>query len=308
MFSKCVICSALLLCLSTHVRADVWGKVGGFVKNPGGTTRDESNREAQQLREARDRAAKEANEVARKLREARDRAAQEAAKVDNLRRQAQEAIARFEKLKKDTEHLETEYKKYEKLAKGNSADLRAEAYNQLRKSGVMGSNKESVKKEINSGLSVVLWAKEFDHAEEIKFGMALAASVASSNPGPALAYVKGFAIETKVEMLKQLKNAPDKIRKQFEAEFEKLLVTALDKAVNHGQLPVLTFGGASVKFGLATYNHWCNVRYETPELVPTSKILGVQLYEVRTHKKQINIPLPNTFQPYVKVEVKVAVR
>lgn len=39
---------------------------------------------------------------------------------------------RFEKMKKDADWLETDWKRYEKLIQGDSAPLRAEAYRQLR--------------------------------------------------------------------------------------------------------------------------------------------------------------------------------
>jgi len=268
----------------------------------------EADRIARQAREARERADREAREAAaraaRAAQEARDRVVREAARIDELRRQAQDTIKRFNELRRDAEKLRAEYRKYEELANVDSAQLRAEAYKQLQKSGAMGSNRQDVKDRLDRGLSLVLWAKEFDHVEEIKFATALSASAASGNPGPALAYVKKFAADTKATVLKNLKNAPKDAQRKVEREFEKLFVEALDKAVNKGKPLELRFEGVSVTVGLATYNHWCNVKYSFPELVKSSVVLGVQLYEVRMAKKEFRIPLPNTFQPYVRVAVK----
>lgn len=59
---------------------------------------------------------------------------------------------------------------------------------------------------------------------------------------------------------------------------------------------------------IATDNHWCTVKHQEPQLVETQKVLGVQLYEVRFKACEKKIPLPNTFQPYVRVQMKVSVR
>lgn len=275
----------------------------------------QAEEKARKLREERDRIAKQAEEAARKARETRDeamrraaelerQAREQAAKVEEFRRKAQEMIDRFNKLRRDAESIEAEYKKYEKLAQGDSAQLREEAYRQLRKSGVMGSNKTKIKAELEKGLSFVLWAKEFDHFEEIKFATALGASVASGNPGMALKYVEQFALESKKEVLKNLKRAPKEVQRKVEKEFEKLFVEALDKAVSKGRPIELNFEGVTLTVGLATYNHWSNVKYSWPELVKTTQMFGVQLYDIKLRNKENKIPLPNTFQPYVRLAVK----
>ena len=119
---------------------------------------------------------------------------------------------------------------------------------------------------------------------------------------------KGFALETKKIVLQHLKNAPKQLQQTVEREFETLLIAAIEKAVNQGRPPELRFGGVSVVVGLATYNHWCNVKFQWPELVPTANILGIQLYEIRMVKRDMRIPLPNTFQPYVQVRVNYSAR
>lgn len=299
---------------------------GGKVPNPLNDAKNQAEQEARRLREerdraartaeeqarrvreARDRAAREAEEVARKARETRERVAQEAAKVDELRRRAEAEVTRFKKIRQDVERAVAEYDRLQRLAGGDDARLRDEAYRQLRAAGVMGSNQAEVKKKIERGFGHTLWGKEFDHIEQQKFAMALAASAASGNPGPALAYVKQYAADTKKTLLAQLKAAPKEVQQKAEAEFERLLVDALDKAVRNGKVPELRFGGVTLTVGMATYNHWCAVKYQEPQLVETQKVFGVQLYEVRFKPQEKRIPLPNTCQPYVRVEVKASVR
>ena len=58
----------------------------------------------------------------------------------------------------------------------------------------------------------------------------------------------------------------------------------------------------------ATDNHWRAVKYQKPQLVETQKVLCVQLCEVRFKPQERRVPLPNTLQPYVRVEVKASVR
>lgn len=267
----------------------------------------EAEEKAKRLRDERDRAAKQAEEAARKVREERDRLAREAAKVDELRKRAESEMARFRELKKRAEQLMVDCDRYQRLASGDDAKLRAEAYRQLRAAGVMGTNQADVKKGIERGFGHTLWGKEFDHIEEQKFAVALGASAASGNPGPAIAYIKQYAADTKRTLLEQLKSAPKEVRKKAEDEFERLLVDALNKA-RKGKVPELQFAGVKLAVGIATYNHWCTVQYQMPELVPTEKVLGVQLYEVRFKKQERKVPLPNTFQPHVRVEVKASVK
>lgn len=59
---------------------------------------------------------------------------------------------------------------------------------------------------------------------------------------------------------------------------------------------------------IAADNHWSAVKYLEPRLVETQKAFGVQLYEVRFKPQERKIPLPNTCQPYMQVEVKASVR
>ncbi len=280
---------------SQSARADGIGGVAGTVggKISGG------------FKEGVKRTGQGVNDLARDGREVRDQAVDQAEKY---RRQAQEAIDRFNQLRRDVDNLMSEYQKYERLAKGDDARLRAEAYRQLQNMGVMGSNQRDVQANMTRGLALVIWSSHFDHVEQQKFATALAASVASGNPGPALTYVKQFAAESKKTVLDNLKNAPQQVRKKVEAEFEKMLVAALDKAVNKGQPLELRFEGVSLTVGLATYNHWCDIRFKWPELVPTRQILGVQLYEIRMKDGGGRIPLPNTYQPYARVQVKYSSR
>lgn len=288
--------AAITVCGFTRpAAADDWSKP---FKDAGGRASDG-------LKELGKRADQGKNDLGRDIRGVRDQAVDQAEKY---RRQAQEAIDRFNQLRRDADTLMSEYQKYERLAKGDDARLRAEAYRQLQNMGVMGSNQRDVQANMTRGLALVIWSSHFDHFEEQKFAVALGESVASGNPGPALAYVKQFAAESKKTVLDNLKNAPQQVRRKVETEFEKMLVEALDKAVNKGQPLELRFEGVSLSVGLATYNHWCDIRFKWPELVPTRQVLGVQLYEIRMKDGGGRIPLPNTYQPYARVQVKYSSR
>ena len=134
---------------------------------------------------------------------------------------------------------------------------------------------------------------------------ALAASAATGNPAPALAYLHQFAVDSEAQVLRNLRHAPQQAREVVEREFKRLLVDALDRGRGGGGPVGLRVEGVDLTVGIATYNHWVTIRYILPELVPTQRILGVQLYDIRTHQHEVRVPLPNTFQPYARVAVRL---
>jgi hypothetical protein len=232
-----------------------------------------------------------------------DEAKKQAARIDELRQQAQRALNDFNRMKEEFDKNRAEFQKLAQQAE--RGDLNAvEARNRLLKAGGLCSNRADVKKSHDRGLGVVLWAKEFDHLEQQKFAASLGTSVVTANPGPALAYVQQFAVESKGQLLKNLKNAPAQTQRRAQREFEMLLVQGLNAAVNRKAPPAYGFDGIDLKVGLATYNHWVEIRMNQPRLVPTEKILGVQLYRIATDPVTIKTPLPNTFQPYMELVVR----
>lgn len=224
----------------------------------------------------------------------------------DLQREAQNVIARFHDLQRDAARAQEEFHKLQNMSNMDNRQLRAEAYRQLRDSGTLGSNKDQVLKRLNDGLSVFIPAAEIDHFDEIQFAGSLAASVASGNPGPALAYLEQLAVESKATFLRNLRNAPDQVREKLEREFEALLVRALDRARRDGRPIQLTIEGVTMEAGLATFNNWVDVRYQVPRLVETGEILGVKMYRIEMERHTKRLPMPNTFLPYVRLQVNYA--
>jgi len=137
-----------------------------------------------------------------------EEANRQTARINELRQQAERVLRDYKRMKEEAEKAQEKYEQMEKLSKSGNLDTSKEAYKALAAAGVLGTNRAEVMKGINGGFSVVIWGKEFDHFEEQKLAAALGASVASANPGPALVYIKQFALQTKAEVLKNLKAAP----------------------------------------------------------------------------------------------------
>jgi hypothetical protein len=228
----------------------------------------------------------------------------QAARIDELRRKAERVIKDFKRMKEEAEKTQREYDRLSKLARSGKLDAGQEAYRALASAGVLQTNQERVKKSLDDGLGLIIWGKEFDHFEEQQLAAALAASVASGNPGPAMVYVKKFALESKAEVMRSLQSAPVRLRKKVEAEFEMFLIRGLEAIIKGQRPPSFAIDGVDVRLGLATYNHHVAIRTSVPRLVETEKILGVQLYRIATDAQTITVPLPNTFQPYFKVAVR----
>jgi hypothetical protein len=232
-----------------------------------------------------------------------EEAKKQAARVDELRKQAERVLRDFDRMKDEAEKAQREYDRLAKLARSNNLNGQ-EAIRTLKAAGGLRSNRDNVVKGIDSGLGVVVWGKEIDHIEEQKLAAALATSVATANPGPAVAMIKQFAAATKAEVLKSLRSAPGQVQQKAQREFEGLLVQGLNAAIKGQRPPGFGLDGIDLTVALATYNHWIDVRINQPRLVPTEKVLGVQLYRIATDPKTIQVPLPNTFQPYLKLAAR----
>lgn len=232
-----------------------------------------------------------------------EEAAKQAARLDDLRKQAERVIRDCQRMRDEFEKNRAEFQKLAKEAERGDLDA-AEARRRLLQAGGLRSNRADVKKAHDRGLGLVLWAKELDHLEQQKFAAALGSSIATANPGPALAYVQYFATASKAEVLKNLKNAPAQTQRRAQREFEMLLVQGLNAAVNRQAPPAYGFDGIDLKVALATYNHWVEIRMNQPRLVPTEKIAGVQFYRITTDPVTVKASLPNTFQPYLELVVR----
>ena len=232
-------------------------------------------------------------------------AKKQAARIEDLRRQAEKEIKKFERMKDEFEKAKNEFDRLSKLAQSSDLNLQKEAYRTLTTSGVLKSNRDDVVKGIKQGLSEVVWGKEFDLIEQKKLATALGTSIATANPGPALLYINQFAVATKAEVMRNLRNASARAQQKVQDEFEMLLIKGLNALVKGQRPPNFGIDGMDLSVALATYNNWVVVRLDQPRLVPTEKISGVQLYRIATDPKTINVPLPNTFQPYFKLALRV---
>lgn len=147
------------------------------------------------------------------------------------------------------------------------------------------TNKQEVRSSLESDGWIVVYSKEFDHDEYMKF----AASTATGT-------VKVWMLDFAKESLRQLitgtarKSRPisDQIQKNLTAES---LVPALQQSFNGKQVELSPARGVRLQVGRATYN-----RAECARIpAPTWK------NPRRTLEKCVSTP--NTYQPYVRFRV-----
>jgi hypothetical protein len=117
----------------------------------------------------------------------------------------------------------------------------------------------------------VAYGKEIGYQEYYAFYNAVVASVASENPGPAMAYLQAL-IEESVRVL--AKNAGQRFGTELQQLAQKQLVAAMKDAMVNGRIRTLNITGAQIQLGMATYN-----------------------------RSESGVPLPNTFQPYLRMRL-----
>ncbi len=275
--------------------------------------------EAAKLDRARLEAQRRAEEAARKkaaeLAAARKRAEEEARKLAErkaaIERRARQIRDEFERLQKTAERNRRDYDRMQKVLSGGPGKAREEAVEMVRRAGVLGTNKAQVRQSIQGrvNLTQVIYAKEFDHYEQQQLATAIGASVASGNPGPVLLYLQGFLAQSKLEVTRNLTAAKGEARDKLLREFDMLIIKALDKALSGGRPLEVNFGGVDVEVGLATYNHWGVIRWDEPSLeYVSSGVPGLSMPRIKQTPRERKLPLPNTFQPYLKVRVRVSSR
>ena len=269
---------------------------------------DERLRELDRQRlEAQRRAVEEARRLDAQRLEAQRRAEAEARRLDAHRRRVQREVEnvrrRFGELKRNVERRQAEIEKLKKLCNGDSRELRAQAYRELRNAGAFGTNKNEVRRRLQNGLSVVVYGAEIDHVDEVQFAAAIGSSIATGNPGPVTLYLKQMLAESKATFIRNLENAPRENRDRLIAEFEPTFLRSLEQAMQGRQPVRVPVNGVSMEVGVATFNSWIDVRYQVPRLVDNGSVVGIRLYRIDTSRHHQKIPLPNTFQPYVKLQV-----
>lgn len=255
-------------------------------------------REAEWARQQEESLRKQAWEQARALEAQRQR-------IQELRDRAADIVGDFERRKDEAQQTLKRVKELHDLAQSRDSEQMRIAIEQLRKYGRMSTNQRGVQKTINDRFFVVVWSKEFDQVEEVRFAQALGASVATANPAPAIQYVTQFAAESKRTVVENLRKAPDAVRTKLEREFEQLLVKGLDAAINGKRPAMVKVKAVDIVINVATYNHEFVVELVDPRLVKTGEVLGVPVYTIEAESRTIRIPMPNTFQPYVGLVVQV---
>lgn len=264
---------------------------------------------------AKDAAARLDRERLEAQRRAEQAARKKAAELDAARKRVEAEVRKvreqYESLKRQAQEAEKNYETARRFLNSNPSKSRDEIVRHLKQAAGLRSNKDSVQASIRGRdrLSQVIYGKEFDHLEQKQFATAMAASVVSANPGPVLVYLKTFLAQTKVEVVNNLKQASREVRDKLSREFDMLVIQALDKAVRQGKALDVSLHGVDVEIGLATYNHWVELKWKEPSLDRVdSGVPGVPGYRLRQKDVERKLPLPNTFQPYLKVRVRFSTR
>lgn len=119
----------------------------------------------------------------------------------------------------------------------------------------------------------VAYGKEIGYKEYQEFGEAVAASVAAENPAPAMAYLKALVAESVAVLAR---NAGREFGTKVRDVAERELVSAFYDAVKNGRVRTIKLAGLEVQLGMATYN-----------------------------REETGVPLPNTFQPYMRMRLVI---
>jgi len=205
---------------------------------------------------------------------------------------------------REAERRNAELERWKKLSGMSNRELRAQAYRELRNAGAFGTNKDQVRRNLQNGLSVVIYGAEIDHVDEIQFAASIAASIATANPGPVAAYLQQMVAESKATFLRNLQNAPAEARDQLLARFEQDFLRAIEQSLREHRPIRLPYNEVVMEVGMATYNNWIDVHYQTPRLADNGSALGIRLYRIEMQRHHRQIQLPNTFQPYVKIQLR----
>lgn len=152
------------------------------------------------------------------------------------------------------------------------------------------SNVSDKRQDLRREYRAVILGKHIDHAEYVRFGSAIAASVATENPGPVLQYLQGVVAETKAELMQNGNSEAKRVARNFTKE---MLAKLLNSAYR-GQRPQLyQFHGVKVKVGFVTYAHWKRIVTEYPY---------ISAGRIKWRKDENRVTLPNTHQIYVGID------
>jgi hypothetical protein len=134
------------------------------------------------------------------------------------------------------------------------------------------TNRPEVHRSLEEGGWWVAYGKDIGGQQYVEFTAAIAASVAAHNPEPAMGYLTAL-IDQSIATLE--KNAGKEFGNQLLRLAKQQIVDAISNALSGGRPRTIRLAGIDVQAGVATINH-----------------------------KESGIPLPNSFEPYIRVRLR----
>jgi hypothetical protein len=153
------------------------------------------------------------------------------------------------------------------------------------------SNQGQVRQQIEEGGWKVAYGRMITEAEYYDFAQAVAASIASSEPGPIAAYLGDLA-ETSVA---KMADAAPEIGREELLNFVRQAIVTRGGSITRGRL--------DVKFGVATYQRYQRIVADIPDGVEWD---GFNTRPHYRHEEQ-RIPLLNWHQPYIGIRLRFEV-
>jgi hypothetical protein len=170
------------------------------------------------------------------------------------------------------------------------------------------TNKQEFKQNLSKKGWNVAFGTEIDHKKQLEYtaaGASTAACVAGSTGSAVPACLDKLAAYIKSEV----KDSAGKIVKKLQRKGQSVAIDFLIKIIVNA-LAGKSFTppkGLDLDADLATYNHWRYVIYDEPRTrigkcgPKWARFNCPEIYTVSVKKK---IPLPNTFQPYVRFRIR----
>ena len=132
------------------------------------------------------------------------------------------------------------------------------------------TNKWKVRHHLENGW-IVVYGREIGYEEYSEFGLAVAASVAAENPGPAIAYLRQLARDSVKVMRRRVE---ERFSKELAELAERELATLVDEFIRTGRIRTLQLPNVEVQMGVAEYE-----------------------------RSEAGFRLPNTYQPYIRMRI-----
>jgi len=181
------------------------------------------------------------------------------------------------------------------------------------------TNKWQVRHELESHGWWVAYGEEIGTDEYFAFAAAFAASVATENPGPVLAYIQEL-VTTSIQTLAT--NAASEFSTQILNLSKQLIANAIDDALRTGRVTNIALEGIDLQIGLAKY--WRREVVDLPDFIsnPINDVadaatnIGQQVGDAissifRSGKGQSRglVEVPGTrhpsYQPYIRLRIRI---